>query len=217
MASLEHGLITGGDGGLAVAMAAELRDAGMEVSAAGRRELDVCDEEMVKGYFSKFEKLDLLVCNAGCIRDEVLLKMREREWDEVMEVNLKGAFLTARAAVRKMLRAGGHVVFVSSYSAFKPPVGQANYAAAKAGLVGFAKSLASELGGKNVRVNVIVPGFLETKMTDHFSEDARKEVREKHCLKRLNEVECVAKFLRCLHFDMPHTSGQIFHLDSRIL
>ena len=116
-----------------------------------------------------------------------------------------------------MKRRLGHIVFISSYSAFHPPVGQVNYASAKAALTGMALSLAKELGSRNIRVNVIVPGFMETKMTEYVSDVAREQALQKHALARLNTPESLAKFLRALHFDLPHTSGQIFNLDSRVL
>lgn len=218
---MEHtaqALITGGQGELAQAVAGSLTEAGMAVHSPGRDELDVRDEVSVADYFSKIENLDLLVCNAGITDDHLLLKMSEQSWDAVMETNLKGAFLTAKAAAKIMIKQKrGHIVFISSYSAFHPPAGQANYAAAKAALTGLAKSLAQELGGRNIRVNVVVPGFMETKMTQDLSEEVRSATQEKHTLSEFNTAEATGKFLRCLHLDMQHTSGQVFNLDSRIL
>ena len=220
---MEHSaqaLITGGQGELAQAVAGSLTEAGMAVRSPGREELDVRDEASVADYFSEIENLDLLVCNAGITDDHLLLKMSEQSWDSVMETNLKGAFLTAKAAAKIMMKQrprGGHIVFISSYSAFHPPTGQANYAAAKAALTGLAKSLAQELGGRNIRVNVVVPGFMETKMTQDLSEEVRSVTQEKHTLSEFNTAEATGKFLRCLHLEMEHTSGQVFNLDSRIL
>ena len=218
MAMTQQAIITGGQGDLAQAMATELVNAGMLVSCPGRVELDVCDEVMVNSYFAEHSVTDLLVCNAGITEDELLLKMDESRWDKVLDSNLKGAFLTARAAAKMMMkRRVGHIVFISSYSAFHPPVGQVNYASAKAALTGMALSLAKELGSRNIRVNVIVPGFMETKMTEAVSEEAREQALQKHALARLNTPDSVAKFLKTLHFDLPHTSGQVFNLDSRVL
>lgn len=218
MAMTQQALITGGQGDLAQAMATELEGAGMLVHSPGRAELDVCDEARVESYFKEYAVTDLLVCNAGVTEDCLLAKMDESSWDAVMEVNLKGAFLTARAAAKQMMKKRvGHIVFISSYSAFHPPVGQVNYAAAKAALTGLAFSLAKELGSRNIRVNVIVPGFMETKMTKEASDAARDAALNKHALGRFNTPESVAKFLSTLHLDMPHTSGQVFNLDSRVL
>jgi 3-oxoacyl-[acyl-carrier protein] reductase len=220
---MEHtaqALITGGQGELAQAIAGSLTEAGMAVHSPGKGELDVRDEMGVADYFSTIENLGLLVCNAGITDDHLLLKMPEQSWDAVMETNLKGAFLAARAAAKVMMKQrprGGHIVFISSYSAFHPPAGQANYATAKSALIGLAKSLAQELGGRNIRVNVVVPGFMETKMTKDLSEEVHRSTKQKHTLSEFNTAEATGKFLRCLHLEMKHTSGQVFNLDSRIL
>jgi len=213
-------LITGGQGELAQAMTESLTEVGMAVHSPGKGELDVRDEVSVADYFSTIENLDLLVCNAGITDDHLLLKMPEQSWDAVIEANLKGAFLAARAAAKVMMKQrprGGHIVFISSYSAFHPPAGQANYAAAKAALIGLAKSLAQEAGGRNIRVNVVVPGFMETKMTKDLSEEVRYATKQKHTLSEFNTAGATGKFLRCLHLEMEQTSGQVFNLDSRIL
>jgi 3-oxoacyl-[acyl-carrier protein] reductase len=186
------------------------------VTAPGRGELDVSDAAAVKEYFRRRET-GLLICNAGITRDALLAKTGEAEWDEVMAVNLRGAALCAAAASRGMIRARcGHIVLVSSYSAIHPPAGQAAYAAAKAGLIGLGKSLAKELGAANIRVNVVLPGFLETRMTAGLTEARKEAVRSEHVLGRFNTVEAVADFLLTLHERMPHTSGQVFQLDSRV-
>jgi len=218
MATKGQALITGGHGDLAQALASELERAGMVVQTPGREELDVCHEDIVEQYFATYSGLDLLVCNAGVTDDAVLMKMKEESWDSVLETNLKGAFFTARSAAKQMVkRRVGHIVFISSYSAFHPPTGQANYAASKAALTGLALSMAQELGSRNIRVNVIVPGFMETKMTESISDSARDRALTKHVLGSFNTPIAVAKFLSTLHLSMPYTSGQIFNLDSRIL
>jgi 3-oxoacyl-[acyl-carrier protein] reductase len=211
-----HVVITGGEGGLGRALAATFAEAGHEVLAPGRDELDVADAAAVKEYFRDRE-VDLLICNAGITRDALLGRLREEDWDAVMEVNLRGAARCAAAAARGMLRArAGHIVFISSHSAIHPPAGQAAYAAAKAGLIGLAISLAKELGPAGVRVNVVLPGFLETRMTEGLSEERREAVRREHALGRFNTAEAVGDFLVTLHGKMPHTSGQVFRLDSRV-
>jgi len=209
-------VITGGAGGLARAIANEFHEAGREVRAPGRSELDVTDPEAVAAYFAGLET-DLLVCAAGITRDAPLAKLEESAWDETLAVNLHAAARCARGVLKGMWRRkSGHIVFVSSFSALHPPVGQAAYAAAKAGLIGLAKSLAREAGPVNVRVNVILPGFLETLMTAEVSPGRRDQVRKDHVLGRINTPEAVARFLRTLHEDLPHTSGQVFQLDSRV-
>jgi len=218
-------LITGGQGDLGRAMAEALSDgvrtSDFKVLGPGREELDVTSEESVNQYFSDLGaqgELDLLVCNAGVIDDRLISKMSEESWDEVLRVNLRGAFLAARAAAKLMMKQKfGHIVFVSSFAAFHPSYGQASYASAKAALIGFAKSLAQELGSRNIRVNVIVPGFMETKMTAELSETVLDSVRKVHTLNELNTPLRVGKFLHCLHAEMESTSGQVFNLDSRVL
>lgn len=211
-------LITGGEGGVGSACRERFEAAGWDVLAPGRAQLDVSCVDSINQFFAKAGYIDLLLCNAGMTDDALLAKMSESRWDRAQEVNLKGAFRCARAVSKQMLkRRAGHVVFMSSYSAFHPPAGQANYAAAKAGLVGLAKSLASEWGGRGVRVNVVVPGFLETKMTQPVSAAATEAALAKHVLGQFNEPDRVAKFIHFLEEEMPYTSGQVFNLDSRVL
>lgn len=209
-------VITGGEGGLGRALADEFSGAGWWVEAPGRSLLDVTNSGQVDAYF-RGKQIDLLVCAAGIIRDRPLLKLGVEEWDEVMAVNLKGAVTCAKAACRSMIRQrSGHIVFISSYSALHPPAGQAAYAAAKAGLLGMTKSLARELGAFSVRVNAVLPGFMETRMTEKIGEIRRNQVLKEHLLETLNTPSCVGRFLRTLQEDLPHTSGQVFQLDSRV-
>lgn len=211
-------IVTGGQGVLGKAISSRLAAAGMDVLSPGRDELDVCEAQSVKRFFGNAGGVDLLVCNAGVVVDKPLGRMAEGDWDEVMRVNLRGAFLCAREVSRQMVkRRCGHIVFISSFSALHPPVGQANYASAKSGLLGMMKSMARELGPRNVRVNAILPGFLETKMTAGLSEEVCEAALGKHVLGRFNTTESVAHFLTNLHLHMSETSGQVFNLDSRIL
>jgi 3-oxoacyl-[acyl-carrier protein] reductase len=176
----------------------------------------VTDPEAVRAYFAPLET-ELLVCAAGVTRDVPLARMTEGDWDEVLAVNLHAAARCARTVLDGMLeRQRGHIVFVSSFSALHPPAGQAAYAAAKAGLLGLTRSLARETGAANVRVNAVLPGFLETAMTRGVSSVRRDEVRAAHALGRFNTPAAVARFLRVLHDELPHTSGQVFQLDSRV-
>lgn len=210
-------VITGGTGGLASAIVEGLSGT-MTVFAPPRSEMDVRSESSVEAYFSEIGSVDLLVCNAGKTFDAVLLKMSEGDWDDAIEVNLRGAFLCAKAAAKKMIKAKvGHIIFVGSYSGYRPPVGQANYASAKAALEGLTKSLAQELGGRGIRVNCVVPGWMQTAMTEDVDDTRREQVKGDHCLKMFNTPAAVAAFIRTLHLDMPYTSGQTFHLDSRII
>ncbi len=211
-------VITGAEGCLGRALSASLVSAGMEVMAPGRGELDVSDSGKVKAYFSGIGEVDLLVCNAGETADKPLLRMTAEDWDRLMEVNLKGSFRCSREVSRGMVkRRGGHIVLISSFSAIHPPIGQANYAASKAAMLGLMKSMARELGPRNVRVNAILPGFLETRMTEGLSDSVKDAARAGHVLGRFNTPQVVADFVNFLHHQMPNTSGQVFNLDSRIL
>ena len=208
-------VVTGGSGGLGTAIADEFRAAGWTVDAPGRGDLDVRDRGAVRRYFAGREPA-LLVCAAGVARDAPLARLSGEDWDEVWSVNFHGARACAEAAIPgKVERGGGHVVFVSSFSAVSPPVGQAAYAAAKAALTGLASGLAREHGASNVRVNVVLPGFLDTRMTASVTAARREEVLAAHSLGRFNTCDRVAAFIRFLHEQLPHTSGQAFQLDSR--
>ena len=136
----------------------------------------------------------------------------------MLDVNLKGAFLCAREVSRGMAkRRSGHILFISSFSALHPSVGQANYSAAKSALLGMMKSMAQELGRRNVRVNAVIPGFMETKMTASLDDKIKGAIRDRHVLGRYNTPEAVAGFVTYLHQYLPHTSGQVFNLDSRVI
>lgn len=209
-------VITGGHGALARALRQEFVQAGWHVDAPGRHELDVTDEQARRRYFAE-RPLDLLVCAAGLTRDALLPRLSEQAWDEVFEVNFAGAAACAAHALAVMQEhAGGQVVFVGSRSALHPPAGQAAYAAAKAALLGRAADLARRHGVRGMRVNTVLPGFLETPMTQRLAESRRREVLRDHVLGRYNTCCRVARFVRFLHEEMPHTSGQVFSLDSRI-
>jgi len=208
-------LVTGGEGGLGRGIAAVFRDQGAEVYAPGRGELDVTDTESVTGYIARLRRVDVLVNNAGVTADRPLVRMTEDEWQRVIDVNLSGAMRCAQAVARGMIkRRSGVIINVASYSAIMPPFGQANYAAAKAGLIGLTKSLAKELGSRNVRVNAVLPGFLATKMTAGLSDEAVAGVMNDHALGRLNTVDDAARFIVFLA-TMENISGQVFQLDSR--
>lgn len=184
--------------------------------APGRDALDVTDPDAVQRVLCG-RSVDLLICAAGIISDAPLVKMEESAWDEVLAVNLKGAATCAAAVIPGMVARGhGHVVFISSYAALRPAIGQAAYATSKAALHGLATSLARNHGPAGVRVNVVLPGFMQTRMTSGMTSRRQEEVISSHALKRLNTPEVVARFIRRLDNELPHTSGQVFQLDSRI-
>lgn len=210
-----YAVVTGGSGSLGSAITGILRADGWEVDAPGSAELDVRRVGEVRAYFSGRDP-ELLVCAAGLVRDAVLARLPEEAWDDVWSVNHAGARDCARAVIPGMVERGaGHVVFISSYSAISPPCGQAAYAAAKAALLGLTKDLACRHGASNVRVNAVLPGFLDTNMTAEISGARRDQVLADHQLGRFNTCEAVARFILNLHDHLPHTSGQVFQLDSR--
>lgn len=215
-AEIQHLVITGGRGSLAQAIANECFGPSWNVAAPGRMELDVTDGSSVREYFEN-RQVDLLICSAGITRDAPLLRLSEDAWDQTWSVNFKGAENCANAVLPAMVRRKtGHIILVSSFSAIHPPVGQVAYAAAKASLFGMLVDLASRHGPSNIRVNAILPGFLETGMTASVSERRRAEIRAAHTLGRFNTCERAAGFIRFLHENLPDTSGQIFQLDSRL-
>lgn len=210
-------LITGGEGALASAIHHELSTQGYEIHAPGKGLLDVTDTKSICDYMAKLQRLDLLVCNAGLVADKTLARMEDDDFSKVLDVCLTGAFRTARAALKLMsIQKQGHIIFIGSFSALRGPIGQTNYAAAKAGLFGLSESLAREYGGRNIRVNVILPGFLETRMTVRLDTSKHEEYRQTHTLGRFNTCAETARFIAFLDRHLPHTSGQVFNLDSRI-
>jgi 3-oxoacyl-[acyl-carrier protein] reductase len=213
---VNQAVITGGHGDLAQALARELAGPFWDVRAPGRHELDVTDAQSASRYFAS-QDVNLLVCAAGITRDALLAKQDEATWDDVLAVNFNGAARCAEAVLPRMIAAGhGHIVFISSQSALHPPAGQAAYAASKAALLGLTTALAQEHGAEGIRVNVVLPGFLETRMTTAVSPKRKSQILGDHALRRFNTAAAVAKFIRFLHEELPHTSGQRFHLDSRI-
>lgn len=212
---MNHLVITGGGGGLGQALATAFHSPLWQLAAPGRNQLDVTDGDAIGSYF-RGRAVDLLVCAAGLIRDSPLARLTESGWDEVIAVNFTGAQACAAAVLPGMLaRGGGHVVFVSSFSARHPPPGQAAYATAKAALLGLTQHLAARHGGHGIRVNAVLPGFLATPMTQAVAAPRRAEILAGHSLGRFNTPAAVAGFIRHLHEQLPHTSGQIFQLDSR--
>ncbi|TLD72717.1 SDR family oxidoreductase [Phragmitibacter flavus] len=210
-------LITGGHGDLAQALKSELTAQEYSVYAPGKAELDIRSADSVWEYIKQLGQLDLLVCNAGIIRDKPLLQMTAEDFEAVLSVNLTGHSLISRAALKMMSKQrNGHIVFISSHAALNGTAGQSNYAASKAALHGLAASLAREYGSRNIRVNVVLPGFLETRMTAHLNDAQRENFKQSHVLNRFNDPASVARFIAFLDKQMPHTSGQVFNLDSRI-
>lgn len=213
---MDHVIITGGTGGLGSAIAATFEETGRCVTSLGRGDPDLADPQAIRDFFLHENQCSLLVCAAGGIDDRTLGRMDPGSWDAVFSLNYMAAARCARAAIPGMVGlGGGHIVFISSQAARHPVIGQAAYASAKAALEGLAAGLAGEVGTSNIRVNAILPGFLETKMTSGVSEKRKHAVIASHHLGRLNTVGAAARFIRFLDENMPHTSGQVFQLDSR--
>lgn len=209
-------VITGGQGTLATAIAREFKTAGWEVLAPGKLELDVRLPSAVDDWFQPLERLDLLVNCAGLRRDAPFSKLSADDWEDVLSTNLSGAFFCARAAARIMVPQGnGHIVNIGSHTARQGVAGQSAYGASKAGVEALTRSLASEFGTANLRVNTILPGWLPTAFNADLPESAHDSVRRRHALGRFNTPGETARFLRFLHENLPHTSGQTFALDSR--
>jgi 3-oxoacyl-[acyl-carrier protein] reductase len=213
---VNYGVITGGGGGLGKALVDAFDSSDWEIAAPDRTTLDLSNSNAIRSWFHA-RPVDLLVYAAGVTRDGPIIRMGEADWDGVFAVNYQGAADAAAAILPGMISRGkGHIVFISSYSAIHPPSGQAAYAAAKAALLGLTASLAHQQGSHGVRVNAVLPGFLETRMTQAVSARRKNEVLADHVLGRFNTPQAVAKFIRFLHDHLPDTSGQIFQLDSRV-
>ncbi len=171
-------------------------------------------EKIVDEIIKDFGALDVLVNNAGITRDNLLMRMTEQMWDEVMDTNLKSAFALVKSAMKPMMKAkSGSIINITSVVGITGNAGQANYAASKAGMIGFTKSVAKELGSRNIRCNAIAPGFIETEMTEALSPEIRAEWTKGIALKRGGSPEDVANAVLFLASDMSgYISGQTINV-----
>lgn len=208
-------IVTGGAQGIGKAIAEFLADKGGDIAIfdiiagdetaaiirdKGRRcqfcRVDVADVqaigEAVDSVAKEMGKINNLVNNAGITSDKLLLRMKEEDWDRVISVNLKGVFSCSKAVIRHMLKTGGNIVNISSIAGVMGNAGQANYAASKAGIIGFTKSIAREYGERGIRVNAIAPGFIKTRMTDALDDKTKEEMFKAIPLKRLGEPVDIA-------------------------
>lgn len=237
----KNALVTGSSRGIGRAIALELGRLGANVAVnyAGNEQkaqevveelealgvkaikiqANVADEsavkKMVKEVIGAFGSLEILVNNAGITRDNLLMRMKEEEFDEVIETNLKGAFLCTKAVTRQMMRQKyGRIINIASIVGVSGNPGQANYVAAKAGLIGLTKSNAKELASRNILVNAVAPGFITTDMTDELTEEQKEAIFRMIPLERLGDPEDVANVVGFLASDKAkYITGQTIHVD----
>ncbi|GGB29855.1 beta-ketoacyl-ACP reductase [Lentibacillus populi] len=237
----KNALVTGASRGIGRAIALELAKQGANVAVnyagseakaqavveeiqklggkAFKVQADVANEsevkDMVKKVISEFGGLDILVNNAGITRDNLLMRMKEAEFDQVINTNLKGVFVCTKAVTRQMMKQrSGKIVNVASIVGISGNPGQANYVAAKAGVIGLTKTAAKELASRNIFVNAVAPGFISTDMTDALTDEQRAGMHNMIPLGKLGEAEDVAKVVRFLASDdANYITGQTIHVD----
>jgi 3-oxoacyl-[acyl-carrier protein] reductase len=229
--------VTGSTRGIGLAIAGGLYSSGAKVAVVGRQlerakavasglgeraagvACDVTRSDQVDAAIAAAEAalgpIDILVNNAGVTRDNILLRLTEEDWDSVLDANLKGAFHTTRAVIKGMMkRRSGRIINISSIVGLTGNKGQANYASSKAGLIGFTKSVAKEYASRNILVNCIAPGFIDTEMTASLPDTARASLLEEIALGRLGRPEDVAGTVLFLASDLAaYVTGQVLVVD----
>ncbi|MBY7143667.1 3-oxoacyl-[acyl-carrier-protein] reductase [Virgibacillus sp. NKC19-3] len=200
----------------AKAVVKELEEIGVKafnIQADVANETDV--KNMVKEVVHQFGSLDILVNNAGINKDNLLMRMKEEEFDQVINTNLKGAFVCTKAVTRQMMKQkNGRIINVASIVGVSGNAGQANYVAAKAGVIGLTKTTAKELAARNILVNAVAPGFITTDMTDELTDEQRSSIEALIPLERLGTPEDVANVVRFLTSeDANYITGQTIHID----
>ncbi|AZV42230.1 MULTISPECIES: 3-oxoacyl-[acyl-carrier-protein] reductase [Peribacillus] len=194
-----------------------------EIKALGREAMAIqCDvansesvAEMVKATIEQFGRLDILVNNAGITRDNLLMRMKESEWDDVINTNLKGVFLCTKAVTRQMMKQrSGRIINIASIVGVSGNAGQANYVAAKAGVIGLTKTSAKELAPRGITVNAIAPGFISTDMTDELTEEIQQAMLQQIPLARFGDPKDIASVAAFLASDASrYMTGQTLHVD----
>ena len=234
-------VVTGASRGIGRAIALELASQGAKVvvnySGSEQKALQVVDEikanggeaivvqanvsdsvsvqQLMKAAVDTYGSLDILVNNAGITRDNLLMRMKDDEWDDVINTNLKGVFLCTKAVTRQMMKQrAGRIINISSIVGVAGNPGQANYVAAKAGVIGLTKTTAQELATRNILVNAIAPGFITTEMTDNLPEELKEAMLKQIPLAKLGQPEDIAKAVAFLASDNAnYITGQTLHID----
>ncbi|KPB04331.1 3-oxoacyl-[acyl-carrier-protein] reductase [Bacillus sp. CHD6a] len=172
-------------------------------------------QAMMKESLTQFGTIDILVNNAGITRDNLLMRMKEDEWDDVININLKGVFNATKAVTRQMMKQrSGRIINIASIVGVMGNAGQANYVAAKAGVIGLTKSTARELASRHITVNAIAPGFITTDMTDKLTEEVKAEMLKQIPLARFGEAKDIASFVSFLASEKSaYITGQTLHVD----
>ena len=198
----------------------EIEDLGVKAIAIQANVADsAAVDAMMKQTIEVFGTLDILVNNAGITRDNLLMRMKEQEWDDVVDTNLKGVFLCTKAVTRQMMKQrAGRIINISSIVGVAGNPGQANYVAAKAGVIGLTKTCAQELASRNILVNAIAPGFITTEMTDSLPEELKEAMLKQIPLAKLGQPEDVAKAVVFFASDNAnYITGQTLHIDGGLV
>lgn len=233
-------IVTGGSRGIGLAFAELAASCGARLVISGRNadalqeakasieskgaeveivQADAGDSEsaskIIQSALDRFERIDVLVNNAGITRDGLSMRMKDEDWESVLNVNLTGAFYMARAAMKPMMKArAGRIINITSVIGLTGNAGQANYAASKAGMIGMTKSLAKELASRNITVNAVAPGFIETRMTGGMKDEAKDAVLKSIPMGRYGAPEDVANLIAFLSADESgYITGQTFTVD----